>query len=77
VDAIPDMAEKLVKEMGIINDPEKTDMTHLVCKKLYEKNVREQILPNMKAISTSHRAAYCSISAMILGMAPLKKITGE
>ncbi len=72
---MPDMAEKMVKEMGITQEPERTKTIHKVCEKLYAKNVKEKIRPTMPSIGTSPEAAYCSIPAMILGMAPLKKIS--
>lgn len=76
IDAIPDMAKKIVEQdMGITQDPDKRNAINDVCRKLYTKNVTEQIYPNMPNVGTSPEAAYCSIPAMILGMSPLKKIS--
>lgn len=75
---IPDLAEKMAGEMGFVEGhPKRKHYVQKISKGLFEKN-RNQMSRVMTDLIKSEKpeAFYCSVTAMMLGLIPTKKLIG-
>lgn len=74
--AIPEMAEKMVDEMGIKNVQKKQELIDKICKKLYHKNIESmKSVATGKIKATNPEAEYCSMTAMMFGIVPIQELS--
>ncbi len=71
--AIPDMAEKIAKDMGYEHDPQKKKYTDKISETLYKKTTGDlKRLAEQKIKATNPEAIYCSATAMMFEFVEVK-----
>lgn len=78
---IPKLAEKMASEMGFAEGPpahpKRKHYVHKISKGLFEKNRDQMYRVMTDLIKTENpEAVYCSATAMLLGLVPIKKLIG-
>lgn len=75
---IPDLSKKMADQMGFTEGhPKRKHYIHKISKGLFEKN-RDQMSRVMTDLikAENPEAQYCSMTAMMLGIIPIKKLIG-
>lgn len=74
--AIPDMAEKMVEDMGFTDSEQKKKFIDKISRSLHKKTVDGVgRLMKQKIDATNPKAEYCSMTAMMFEIIPVQKMT--